>query len=104
MVMRMIISQNASSVPPARYSKAEKKKNLLFKQGVKQVSSAEEEKAKKGDEKKTETLHNHTRKQRVGVTRMGFRREKERGNIFPPSLFNIYATSMSRTSRAGVTS
>lgn len=74
MVMRMIIVQNATSVPPARDSKTEKKKNLLFKQGMKLVSSAEEEKEKKGDEKKTETLHNHTCKQRVGVTRMGFRR------------------------------
>jgi len=42
-----ITGQNASSVPPARDSKAEKKKNLLLKQGVKLVSSAEGEKAKK---------------------------------------------------------
>lgn len=48
----MIVVQNASSVPPARNSKAEKKKNLLFKQGVKPVSSAEEEKAKKNKTKR----------------------------------------------------
>ena len=33
MAIEMIIGQNGSSVPPARYSRAEKKKNLLFKTG-----------------------------------------------------------------------
>ena len=53
----MIVVQNASSVPPARNSKAEKKKNLLFKQGVKLVSSPEEEKAKKRKLKTPHTPH-----------------------------------------------
>lgn len=52
--------QNASSIPPALYSRAEKKKSLLFKQGVKLVSSAEEEKAKKRkrrENRKPRTYH-----------------------------------------------